>query len=85
MTETEESPAYVRKAQLAKILSVSPRTIDTWIARRMIPVIAPIGLGEKGETYNINADTCPLSLMNTVSSFISVWTNALGMSSTHTS
>lgn len=41
MTETEESPAYVRKAQLAKILSVSPRTIDTWIARRMIPVIAP--------------------------------------------
>ena len=23
----------------------------------MIPVIAPIGIGEKGETYNINADT----------------------------
>lgn len=41
MTATEPAPAYVRKAELAKILSVSPRTIDTWIAARIIPVIAP--------------------------------------------
>ncbi|MBJ7019518.1 acetylglutamate kinase, partial [Vibrio cholerae] len=26
-------------------------------AAGMIPVIAPIGLGSRGETYNINADT----------------------------
>ena len=41
MIETDPAPAYVRKAELAKILSVSPRTIDNWIAQRMIPVIAP--------------------------------------------
>jgi len=31
--------------------------IDTAIASGMIPVIAPIGAGEDGHTYNINADT----------------------------
>lgn len=39
-----------------------PTTIDTTIieticASGMIPVIAPIAMGEDGETYNINADT----------------------------
>ena len=40
MTETETKPIYVRKAELAKMLGVSPRTIENWIARRMVPVIA---------------------------------------------
>ncbi|MXO75260.1 acetylglutamate kinase [Altererythrobacter aerius] len=31
--------------------------IDTAVAADMIPVIAPIGAGEDGHTYNINADT----------------------------
>lgn len=31
--------------------------IDTISAAGMIPVIAPIGVGEDGQTYNINADT----------------------------
>ena len=39
-----------------------PKTVDTTIietlcAAGMIPVIAPIAVGEDGETYNINADT----------------------------
>ena len=40
MKETNSEPAYVRKAELAKMLSVSPRTIDNWLSRRLIPVIA---------------------------------------------
>jgi len=32
----------------------------------IIPVIAPIGLGEKGETYNINADTMAGALAGAV-------------------
>lgn len=40
MTATEPALAYVRKAQLAKLLGLSPRTIDNWIVKRMIPVIA---------------------------------------------
>jgi acetylglutamate kinase len=36
---------------------VSPNILRTIIASDLIPVIAPIGVGGKGETYNINADT----------------------------
>ena len=41
MTDPNPAPTYVRKAELAKILSVSPRTIDTWLANWSIPVFAP--------------------------------------------
>jgi acetylglutamate kinase len=36
---------------------VSPEILRTIIASDLIPVIAPIGVGAKGETFNINADT----------------------------
>ena len=36
---------------------VDRRVIDTVSKAGMIPVIAPIGIGMDGETYNINADT----------------------------
>ncbi len=36
---------------------VNPEVIKNITASGMIPVIAPIGMGENGETYNINADT----------------------------
>ena len=36
---------------------VDRRVIDTVSKAGMIPVIAPIAIGEDGETYNINADT----------------------------
>ncbi|WP_156680173.1 acetylglutamate kinase [Sphingomonas profundi] len=36
---------------------VDTRVLDTISRAGMIPVVAPIGVGEDGETYNINADT----------------------------
>lgn len=36
---------------------VDTTIIDTVVAAGMIPIIAPIGAGEDGHTYNINADT----------------------------
>ncbi len=36
---------------------ISPNILRTIIASDLIPVIAPIGVGSKGETFNINADT----------------------------
>lgn len=36
---------------------VDTTIIDTAVASGMIPIIAPIGAGMDGETYNINADT----------------------------
>lgn len=37
--------------------SVNPELLMDFAESDIIPVIAPIGLGEGGETYNINADT----------------------------
>jgi len=37
--------------------TINPEVLRTIINSDLIPVIAPIGIGRKGETYNINADT----------------------------
>ncbi|GBQ72021.1 acetylglutamate kinase [Ameyamaea chiangmaiensis NBRC 103196] len=37
--------------------SVDPRVLYALSGSGLIPVIAPVGVGEHGETYNINADT----------------------------
>lgn len=36
---------------------VNPAIMEEFAKSHFIPVIAPIGIGEDGETYNINADT----------------------------
>ena len=36
---------------------INPEVVHTIMKSELIPVIAPIGVGPKGETYNINADT----------------------------
>ena len=36
---------------------INPTLLQTFAQSDLIPVIAPIGVGENGETYNINADT----------------------------
>ena len=41
MNETTPTSQLVRKRQLATLLSVSPRTIDGWVSKRMIPFIKP--------------------------------------------
>jgi DNA-binding transcriptional MerR regulator len=33
------TPTLIRKKELAQRLSVSPRTIDNWVSRRIIPYI----------------------------------------------
>ncbi|MEM7443666.1 MAG: acetylglutamate kinase [Pseudomonadota bacterium] len=37
--------------------TVNPEILSVFAESDFIPIIAPIGLGEDGETYNINADT----------------------------
>lgn len=37
--------------------TINPEVLRTILRSDLIPVIAPIGVGCKGETYNINADT----------------------------
>jgi acetylglutamate kinase len=41
---------------VGEIIKVDPSIIETLEKERFIPVIAPIGVGADGESYNINAD-----------------------------
>jgi acetylglutamate kinase len=41
---------------VGKVKEVNAAILNTLMADGMIPVIAPTGIGENGETYNINAD-----------------------------
>jgi hypothetical protein len=42
--------------QVGEIVSIDPALIALLDSGDFIPVIAPIGVGSEGETYNINAD-----------------------------
>jgi len=45
---------------------INPAVIGALIGADMIPVIAPLGLGRDGETYNINADTAAGAVAGTL-------------------
>ncbi|MAI15872.1 MAG: acetylglutamate kinase [Gammaproteobacteria bacterium] len=51
--DTEES---VDIGQVGEITEVNVDVLETLTESQFIPVIAPIGVGEDGESYNINAD-----------------------------
>jgi acetylglutamate kinase len=42
--------------QVGEVEAIDPQIVETLLAGSFIPVIAPIGFGRKGESYNINAD-----------------------------
>ena len=46
---------------------VDPTVLDKFAEADIIPVIAPIGLGENGQTYNINADTAAGAIASALS------------------
>tara|TARA_B100000963_G_scaffold337288_1_gene333128 strand:- start:2403 stop:3290 length:888 start_codon:yes stop_codon:yes gene_type:complete len=50
---TEES---IDIGQVGEITEVDVDVLETLTASAFIPIIAPIGVGEDGESYNINAD-----------------------------
>lgn len=47
---------FLDVGQVGDITDIDPSLIRNLKAGEFIPVIAPIGVGENGETYNINAD-----------------------------
>ena len=57
MLESRESPGVrIDIGQVGEIEKIDPSIITTLTGNGFIPVIAPIGSGAAGETYNINAD-----------------------------
>jgi acetylglutamate kinase len=51
-----EPPEIIDLGAVGEIVGINPLIIDSLDENKFIPVIAPVGVGEHGETYNINAD-----------------------------
>lgn len=51
-----EAPEIIDIGHVGEIERVNSTVLDTLIQADFIPVIAPIGVGAEGESYNINAD-----------------------------
>ena len=59
---------WIDIGQVGEIESIDPSLISLLDTRNFIPVIAPIGVGENGESYNINADLVAGKLAEILSS-----------------
>ncbi len=53
--ETDE-PEIIDLGHVGEVASIDPAVVDMLIQGDFIPVIAPIGVGRDGRSYNINAD-----------------------------
>jgi acetylglutamate kinase len=55
--KAEDKPSEIIDiGMVGEVVAVNPEIIRSLEAGGFIPVIAPVGVGESGETYNINAD-----------------------------
>jgi acetylglutamate kinase len=52
-----KAPEIIDIGHVGEVERVNREVIDTLVRSGFIPVIAPIGVGREGESYNINADT----------------------------
>ncbi len=52
----DEPPEIIDIGLVGEVTAVNTNLIRTLQGQHFIPVIAPVGVGEAGETYNINAD-----------------------------
>ncbi len=53
---SDQPPELIDIGMVGEITQVDIRILENLIERGFIPVIAPVGAGTEGETYNINAD-----------------------------
>ena len=51
-----KTPEIIDIGHVGEVVNINRNLIDLLTSSDIIPVIAPIGVGEDGETYNINAD-----------------------------
>jgi acetylglutamate kinase len=56
MEDLNDPTKFIDVGQVGEISAIDPSIINFLDAGDFIPVVAPIGVGKDGETYNINAD-----------------------------
>jgi acetylglutamate kinase len=52
----DEMPEIIDIGMVGEVKAINPGVIEALKKENFIPVIAPVGVGDEGETYNINAD-----------------------------
>ena len=61
-----EVPEIIDLGHVGEVSSIEPGVVDMLVRGDFIPVIAPIGVGEDGQSYNINADLVAGKLAETL-------------------
>jgi len=56
VSDNGKTPEIIDIGMVGEIVGINPLIIDSLDDNKFIPVIAPVGVGLEGETYNINAD-----------------------------
>ena len=56
VSDNGKPPEIIDLGMVGEIVGINPLIIDSLDDNKFIPVIAPVGVGLQGETYNINAD-----------------------------
>lgn len=54
--DENKPPEIIDPGMVGSVTQVNPEIIHTLTDHGFIPIIAPVGIGKSGETYNINAD-----------------------------
>ena len=62
----DKAGEYIDIGQVGEVVSIDPELVALLDSHDFIPVIAPIGVGENGEAYNINADLVAGKLAETL-------------------
>ncbi|MGD9334773.1 MAG: acetylglutamate kinase, partial [Desulfobacterales bacterium] len=60
--DKDKPPEIIDPGLVGEVTHINPGIINTLTQRDFIPIIAPVGAGESGETYNINADLVASSI-----------------------
>jgi acetylglutamate kinase len=54
--DANSPPEIIDPGMVGEVTRIDPAIINTLSSQGFIPIIAPVGAGSEGETYNINAD-----------------------------
>jgi len=60
--DEDEPPEIIDPGLVGEVTRVNPDIVNTLSQQGFIPIIAPVGFGESGETFNINADLVASSI-----------------------
>ena len=56
MRDKDNPGELIDIGQVGEVEAIDPEVIEVLTAQNFVPVIAPVGVGKDGESYNINAD-----------------------------